>query len=79
MWHAGIIRDLLSAYCELLSFSVTGETEKIAGLWFAWWYQYPGWHYELGFEKLITITYQWNHQYEVSGNCLDLLLIQYSL
>ena len=30
---------------ELISFSVPGETEKIAGLWFASGDQYPGWQY----------------------------------
>ena len=30
---------------DLLSFSVPGGTEKIAGLWFAKGGQYPGWHY----------------------------------
>ena len=32
---------------DLLSFSVFGETEKIAGLWFAWGDQYTGWHYDM--------------------------------
>ena len=30
---------------DLLKFPVPGVTEQIAGLWFAWGDQYPGWHY----------------------------------
>ena len=51
MQHVGITRAL-SAWVGgkggggLLSFSVLGGTEKVAGLWFARGDQYPGWHYE---------------------------------
>ena len=38
-------QGFLSAWGNLLSFSMPGGTEKIAGLWFAREYQYPGWHY----------------------------------
>ena len=34
---------------QALKFSVLGGTEKVAGLWFARWDQYPGWHYEWKF------------------------------
>ena len=38
-------QGFLSAWGNLLSFSMPGGTEKIAGLWFAREDQYPGWHY----------------------------------
>ena len=41
-----INQGFLSTWGDLLSFPVPGGTEKIAGLWFAWEYQYPGWHHE---------------------------------
>ena len=40
--------EIARAFCllgYLLRFSVPKGTEKIAGLWFAWGDQFPGWHY----------------------------------
>ena len=45
MQNIGLKSRLFDYQGDLLSFSVPGMTEKIAGLWCAWGDQYPGWHF----------------------------------
>lgn len=50
-----------------------GGTEKIAGMWFAWGDQYPGWHYV--FAKSFIIMFVFNSSvlvllgFAVSNQC----------